>query len=246
MSAALLAAERPHPPAPLPDRTAPAVAGPAAPANIVRVLHVIRWIISYGTELASTLRQRATRADFRFFAARYRDGAVAVILARIRRGLLIAGALEARLAARAAKGRNISPSPPRLPSPHPAPSDRSNQPRAPRRTNLIDLPPDRLPTVQEIAAELRRRPLGAVLVDICRDFGIRPGDLTGTQWHELLHVIVLYDGDIATLLFRESPAPPGDNRSAVTLGNEPPMPQRQPIPPGLYRPATPAICTGPP
>ena len=239
MSAALAIAEPFHPPGPTQDRPA-AVASAAAPCRITRILVLIRWIISYGTELASTLHQRATQPSFQSFVRRYRKRDLAVIFARIKRGLIIAGALEAKLAARAAKGRDIAPPPLRMPPPHAPRSDAAKQPRAPRRTNFVDLPIDRLPTAEEIASELRRRPLGAILVDICRDLGMLPGDMPGAQWEELSDIITFYDGNVATLTCREFNGWLRDNRARL-LGSG-----GEPAPPVEHQDATPVLSTGPP
>jgi hypothetical protein len=53
-----------------------------------------------------------------------------------------------------------------------------------------------LPTPEEIAAEVRRRPIGAVIADICRDFGIVPSN---PLWRELSLVIIENGGNLATL-----------------------------------------------
>ena len=55
----------------------------------------------------------------------------------------------------------------------------------------------RLPTPGDIAAEIRRRPAGAVLADICRDLGIVPSN---PLWRELSAAIISYGGNLATLL----------------------------------------------
>jgi hypothetical protein len=44
---------------------------------------------------------------------------------------------------------------------------------------------------------VRRRPVGAVIVDICRDLGIAPGDLDRAFWDELRHAIIAYGGSLA-------------------------------------------------
>ena len=56
--------------------------------------------------------------------------------------------------------------------------------------------PTRLPTAGDIAAEVRRRPVGAVIADICRDFGIVPSN---PLWRELSLVIIENGGNLATL-----------------------------------------------
>ena len=53
-----------------------------------------------------------------------------------------------------------------------------------------------LPTQEELAAELRRRPIGAVLADICRDLGIVPAD---PLWPELMSVISENGGNVTRL-----------------------------------------------
>ena len=92
---------------------------------------------------------------------------LAVIFARITHGLLLAEALEARLLRRAAvldKGPRprLARSTPRPTSPAPPPAQASDP-------HLADLP-----TAEQIAAEVRRRPIGAVIADICRNLGILP------------------------------------------------------------------------
>jgi hypothetical protein len=57
-----------------------------------------------------------------------------------------------------------------------------------------------LPTPEEIAALLRRRPLGAVIVDICHDLGIMPGDVDPELWCELRAAIIEYGGSLAKYL----------------------------------------------
>jgi hypothetical protein len=48
----------------------------------------------------------------------------------------------------------------------------------------------------EIAAEVRRRPVGAVIADICHDLGIAPGQLDGAFWDEIRRAIILYGGNL--------------------------------------------------
>ena len=54
-----------------------------------------------------------------------------------------------------------------------------------------------LPTEAEIAAEIRRRPIGAVIVSICEDLGITPGQLDREFWDELAHAIIAYGGSLS-------------------------------------------------
>ena len=50
---------------------------------------------------------------------------------------------------------------------------------------------------EQIAAEIRRRPIGAVIADICRDLGIRPGN---KLWSELRHLVLRHGGSLARLV----------------------------------------------
>jgi hypothetical protein len=52
-------------------------------------------------------------------------------------------------------------------------------------------------SVTEIAAEVRRRPIGAVIADICRDLGIMPKH---PLWRELRLVIIRHGGSLAKLV----------------------------------------------
>ena len=71
-----------------------------------------------------------------------------------------------RLPAMGAPGATRQPAPPDA-----RPTDPTEDPRLAR-----------LPTEEEIAEEVRRRPIGAVIVDICCDLGIAPGDLERGTW----------------------------------------------------------------
>jgi len=186
-----------------PDATTqPAPAGPDATPEVTRLLALIRWIITYGQQLATTLQQHADPARFAAIAFRFQTTDLTAILARITRGLMLAGMLEAKLTRWQTIGHEAQPTPLRLPS-ESAPRDplAATKPR-PRHTNIIDLPLDRVPSAEEIAAELRRRPIGAVLADICRLVGVQQGDLEpGRFWDELAMAVVRHGGDLVQLLF---------------------------------------------
>ena len=94
----------------------PARAAPTMPAALGRVLSLVRKLIDYGRQLAGTVQQRAAAPGFVLFARPFGTADLAVILARIADGLRRATALEARLCQRAARGRDLTPSPVREPA----------------------------------------------------------------------------------------------------------------------------------
>ena len=57
-----------------------------------------------------------------------------------------------------------------------------------------------MPTLGELEAQVRRRPLGRTLVEICLDLAVVPGFCTGAFWNELFDSIRLHGGSVATLM----------------------------------------------
>src|SRR5271169_550869 len=174
---------------------APATPGEHRPGRFRRVLDVVRKLIDYGKELATTLQRRAA-TDLAAVTRPFGTRDISLILARITRGLLLANALEARVVALAAR-------PAAPPRPARAPAQRA--PRAPRAapaarpTEAADPRLALLPTPEQIAAEVRRRPVGAVIADICRDLGIIP---THPLWQEL-SVAIIWHGGSFNRLFKD-------------------------------------------
>src|SRR3984957_6935231 len=101
MSAASITAALPDrpgsPPDPLLD---PAAASAPAPNRTGRLLGLVRKLIDYGKDLAHTLQQRTGATTLFTIARHFGTSDIALILARITRGLLLANALEARLVCR--------------------------------------------------------------------------------------------------------------------------------------------------
>ena len=164
------------------------------PSRSGGLLALVRKLIDYRRELAATIRQR-TAADPIFAKARFGTADLALILARIARGLHLAGALEARVLRRAAH----LDARPRPGKPRPAAT-----PPAARRVAETDPRPAGLPTPEQIAAEIRRRPIGAVIADICRDLGITASH---PLWRDLQRVIIGHGGSLARLttdIFRQA------------------------------------------
>jgi hypothetical protein len=213
MSAASPAAAPTDRPDPHQDRPA---AG--APSRTWGLLGLLRKLVDYAKEFASTLHQRATAPDFYLVARRFGTADLALILARITRGLHLAGALEARLLRRADDEKNAAPVPP---APAPAVRDpslrqpRATQPAASGANRAGDDLSARLPTAEEIAADLRCRPIGAVLADIARDIGIMPSH---RLWRELCLAVGMHGGSFGRL-WRDVTRPAFDDRSEFNFGH---------------------------
>jgi len=158
-----------------------------ATPNVGCVLVLVRKLIEYGQNLVRTLRQPAGIPG-RVLTSRFGTIDLTVILTRIICGLRRAAALEATLRQRAARGQDLVVAPVRRPRQG---RSRDGQAAVPRPRNPD---PVGLPTVEQIAAEVRRRPVGALLADICRDLGIMPGDLDPAFRHELGDAIAFYGG----------------------------------------------------
>src|SRR5271166_6004518 len=206
------------------DPAATPVASPVS--RFRRVLDVVRKLIDYGKELATTLQQRAT-ADLAAVTRPFGTSDIGLILARITRGLLLANALEARVVALAARPA-APPRPARAPAQR---APRAPRPASARPTREADPPLALLPTPEQIAAEVRRRPIGAVIADICRDLGIMPSH---PLWQELSVAIIWHGGSFPRLfkdIFDRVLPIPAARRSIATPG---------------ALPAPAAAATGPP
>ena len=160
------------------------------PSRAERLLCLVRKLIDFGRDLAATLHQRAA-TDPRSLVRSFGICDLALILLRIRRGLLCANTLETRLVQNAAR-LDAEPKPRSAPArrtPRPA------RPAAPRAeapdASLV------LPTEAEIAAWVRRRPIGAVIADICRDLGIA---CDHPLWRELQLAITRERGNYVRLV----------------------------------------------
>jgi hypothetical protein len=175
--------------------------------RIAACLRVVRILLGYGRHLADTVSHRAAAPGFATIAACFGTANLALIVARLHRGILRAAALERVLLARAATGRDvmskiIGPRPNRVPSPRPATSCRQPATRcAPALTLSPDRPANfRTPTLEQFEAQVRRRPLGRTIVDICLDLAVVPGLCTGKFWNELFDLARCHGGSIARLV----------------------------------------------
>ncbi|HKV95875.1 MAG TPA: hypothetical protein VJR90_00070, partial [Gammaproteobacteria bacterium] len=109
------------------------------------------------------------------------------------------------------------------------------QPRAERPPLPLE------PSDEEIAADIRRRPVGAVLVEICHDLGLQPGDLSRDMHQELMDAVMYYGGNPIRLLRLPDTARQEREYIAILRSDAPLPPEHQPFP-WLQR----AAATGPP
>ncbi len=176
--------------------------------------------MDYGKELATTLQQR-THTDLAQIGRCFGTPDIALIIASIIRGLHRAAELEARLVTRLGrKNARVGPiCAPYLRLP------RAAEPAGPRASGA-ECAATRLthvPTPRDIAAAFRRRPIGAVIGDICRDLGIVPAH---PLWREISSVMLENDGNVGTLLkhiFRRAFVHP-DNPPAIGPATSVPPP----------------------
>ena len=170
----------------------PVAASAPAPSRTGRLFGLVRKLIDYGKDLAHSLQQRAAATTLVTVARNFGTSDIALILARITRGLLLANALEARFVSH--PEREVAATALVRAPPDRAP--RTDQPAAHRAGGAA---PELalLPTAQEIATALRHRPVGAVIADICRDLGIAPSH---PLWREVMLVVAEHGGNATKLL----------------------------------------------
>jgi hypothetical protein len=184
MSAAFATTEPPNRPDPALD---PAAAPAPAPSRTGRLLGLLRKLIDYGLELACALQQSPAVATLLTVALYFGTRDIALILARITRGLELAGALEAKLVRRPLPEVIVQDF-------FRMPVDRApctRRPAAPR-PQLPDMP-----TAADIAAALRDRPAGEVIAEICHDLGIVPEH---PLWGEIMMVVTEFGGNFMKLM----------------------------------------------
>jgi hypothetical protein len=158
--------------------------GTDKPTRSAGLLALIRNLIAFGKQIVASLSQGGSLSDLPH-GPRFGTGDIALIVARITRGLRRAEALEARIARNAVRF-DAEPKPrnaPAEPKSHPA---RPAVQRGDDEASLLA----HLPSEEEIAAEVRRRPVGAVIADICRDLGITTGH---PLWRDI-HLAIMFNG----------------------------------------------------
>ena len=195
--------------------TAPTTRTPTAPrpipGRIGAVLNVLAVLIAHARHFAATATTRAAAPEFATVAAVFGTYNLPTILHRMQRGILRALALQHYLLARAARGHNlrfvwptrVALQPHHIPPTEPAPRARA-APRPPYRPDPAVLGPDdprasRMPTPEELAADVRRRPVGRTIAYICMDLGIAPGLCDGAFWNRVEKLLRRYGGSLGRL-----------------------------------------------
>jgi hypothetical protein len=186
------------------------------------LLDIVRRLIDYGKELAATVHQRAAENPY-FAPINFGSFDLALILARISRGLQRAAALQERLVRLAAH-------PARQPTANNSAEERTPRPPRPDASRA-EAPLSQMTTEEQIAAD-RHRPIGAVIADICRDLAILPSH---PLWREPQQAIVDNGGSYIRLLkhvFKRNyqlaaqltapPEPPALLPSPASAGTGPP------------------------
>ena len=173
------------------------MAAPAKPSRSAALLQIVRTLIDIGRQRLAAIRSQPGPEETRVIGRAFGTFNVALIVARILRGLRIAAALEDRVNAIAPdldtppRARARATSAPRAPRPQPKPKRSDEQDD--------DALLARLPTDREIAEMIRGRPIGAVLVDICADLGI---GISHPLWHELRSFIIDHNSTPEPMMLR--------------------------------------------
>jgi len=183
----------------------------AAPANIGVLLHAVRTLLTYGRHLVDTVRQRSTAPGFNTIAACFGTANLSTILAHLNRGILRCIALERVLLARAATGKDIDYSArrsltteeylARMDAAHAqpeqptaaAPTTRKHAPRPSRPAGWND-PELFMPTLEDLERQMRRRPIGRIILDISLDLAVVPGFCHSQFWNELFDIMNWFGG----------------------------------------------------
>jgi len=163
--------------------------------NLPSLLATLFQLFVHGRKLAFHLRESAAEPGFAWTARLFGSSDLEVIAICIRRGIIRIRALYAMLARREARGLDVPP-PPRDSGPKPRGRDAPAEVRpAPSRWwRSGDL--SYLPSEAEAADEVRRRSMGAILADICLDFGMCAHN-NGMLWWRLLGPIMRCGGGCA-------------------------------------------------
>ena len=177
------------PPAPQPatPSAAPAQQGQGSRPR-GHLLGLVRRMLDYGRDLVAALQQQNAPTPSPRVAWAFGTIDLPVIIARILLGLRIAEALETRLVRRTPPQEK-----PRATRARPPAKPRAAKPK-PAEQPDDDLT---LPSAEAIAARIKGRSAGAVIVEICRELGI---NAMHPMWREIQDAILVYRGSMARMM----------------------------------------------
>ena len=196
------------PTTPKPTATVPPKDRPGTiPERLAAVLQLVRILLTHGRRLAETAADQAHNPQFATIAAVFGTYNLAFIVLRVQRGILRAIALERYLLARAARGRDLTIVPPRNrtpATPDATPQETPQPAQSKPPTYARHLPPNHpanfhIPGLQELEAQIRRRPIGRTIADICTDLAVIPGFCTGQFWAGLFETLQSYGGSLTAM-----------------------------------------------
>ena len=177
------------------------------PVMVARILDLVQYFMVYGRHLADTLERRAQHRNFCCIAQFFGTANLAVIAARITRGLLRCQALEQVLLARAKRGRELVHHNPLEAKPRPVKTAVVQPKEKLTRFYYLGRPdpnappdPDNMPTLEELVREVRRLPIGRTISEICRDLAISPSLCNDAMWDTVFEAIWWYRGKLAHLI----------------------------------------------
>jgi hypothetical protein len=170
------------PPAPDPDRGAPDAPAPALP-RVSLLLRIVHKLVAYGTQLIRTLEQPGPTERQTLVMVDFGTRDLALIIARIKCGLLRAAGLEARLNRYVARGHDLTVPPVRYATASVGERKAASEATV-RRVEAL------LPSAEEIAEQVRTRSLSTVIADICHDLGMTRAGLDGVLWDELMQAVL--------------------------------------------------------
>jgi hypothetical protein len=223
-----------------PDARRDGAAAPE-PARSLRLIGLVRALMDYGRQLIVTARRCAGTPDFLAFARPFGTTHLNQLIARFGCAMSRAAHLEQKLERDANLGAHGQPAPRRT-----APTARGTRARQPaqaarppvrRAAPNIDPAFAGLPSVAQIAAEIRCRPLQVVIATICRDLGITPEH---ALWQQLNRALAAFGVQLSVATEHHDPRRP--RAEASTASTRPAAPaERSPLQlPGSTGPPAPA------
>jgi hypothetical protein len=182
------------------------------PGSIADVLAIVRILSAYGRHLAAIIPHGRLWPGFTTVARFLFGRSLSDTIARIHRGIMRAIALERVLLKRAERGRELKllvrtvrpastfTSRDVVPGEYPPPPDPDKPPAKERRNDQLRLWLETLPSMAELEAEIRRRPIGCTIADICLDLGVSHKLCAPWFWNVLFYAMNDYGISLTRML----------------------------------------------